>query len=63
MEERLKIYLQVMDEEVKPEDVKCCPKLFFKSYASFYMVTASDSVKARCSCRSIIKIWYVSMRC
>ena len=50
MEQRLKIYLQLMDEEVKPEDVKCCAKLFFKSYFSFHLVTASDCVKARCSC-------------
>ena len=49
MEERLKVYLQLMDKEVKPEDVKCCAKLFFKSYSLFHLVTACDGVKARCS--------------
>ena len=50
MKERLKIYLQLMDEEVKPEEMKCAAKLFFKIYSSFHLVTASDGVKARCSC-------------
>ena len=50
MEERLKIYLQLMDEEVKPEEVKCDVKLFFKAYSSFHLVTVADGVKARCSC-------------
>ena len=59
MEERLKIYLQLMDEEVKQEDVKCCAKLFFKSYSSFHLVTASDGVKARCSCPA----YYQDMVC
>ena len=59
MEERLKIYLQLMDEEVKPEDVKCVAKLFFKSYSSFHLVTAFDGVKARCSCLA----YYQDMVC
>ena len=59
MEERLKIYLQLMYEEVKPEELKCAAKLFFKSYSSFHLVTASDGVKARCSCPA----YYQDMVC
>ena len=44
---------------MKQEDVKCCAKLFFKSYSSFHMVTASDGVKARCSCPA----YYQDMVC
>ena len=59
MEERLKIYLQLMYEEVKPEELKCAAKLFFKSYASFHLVTVSHGVKARCSCPA----YYQDMVC
>ena len=56
MEERLKRFMDLMDE-VKPEDVTCEVKLFFKICASFHLDTECDLVKA-----TIIKIWYVSMR-
>ena len=59
MEERLKIYLQLMEEEAKLEDVKCCAKLFFKSYSSFHLVTASDGAQARYSCPA----YYQDMVC
>ena len=49
MEGRLKGYMELMDKEVKPEDVKCDAKLFFKTYSSFHLVTVRDGVKATCS--------------
>ena len=43
--------MKLLDEEVKPEDVKCESKLFFKTCATFHLVIARDGVKATCSCR------------
>jgi len=51
MEGRLKRFMKLLDKEVKPEDVKCESKLFFKTCASFHLIIARDGVKATCSCR------------
>ena len=58
-EERLKRFMELMNTEVKPEDLKCESKLFFKTYASFHLVTARDGVKATCSCPT----YYQDMVC
>ena len=50
MEGRLKHYMELMDKEVKPINVKCEAKLIFKAYSSFHLVTVRDGVKATCSC-------------
>ena len=59
MEERLRRYMDLMDEEVKQEDVTYDSKLFFKTCSSFYLVTACSKVKATCSCPA----YYQNMVC
>ena len=44
MEERLKRFMDLMDKEVKLEDVTYNSKLFFKTCSSFHLVTARDGV-------------------
>ena len=50
MEGRLKRFMELMSTEVKPEDATCESKLFFKTYASFHLVSVHDGAKATCSC-------------
>ena len=50
MEERLKIYMELMDMEVKPEDVTYPVKMFVISYSSFHLVTMRDGFKSTFSC-------------
>ena len=45
MEERMKLYMELMNTEVKQEDVTGAAKTFFKTYSSFHLVTARDGAK------------------
>ena len=42
MEQRMKRFMDLMNMEVRPEDVTCEEKVFFKTYSSFHLVTARD---------------------
>ena len=59
MEDRLKRFMDLMDKEVKLEDVTYDSKVFFKTCSSFPLVTARDGVKATCSCPA----YYQDMVC
>ena len=46
MEEHMKQFMDLMNTEVKQEEITCEAKLFFKTYTSFHLVTASDGLKS-----------------
>ena len=51
LETRLNRYMDLMDLEVRPEEVKCEAKSSFKTCSSFHLVTArGDGSKSTCSC-------------
>ena len=52
LEERLECFITFMEEEkVKQENVRCPAKKFFKTCASFHVVTViSDGSKGKFSC-------------
>ena len=55
----MKRFMELMNTEVKPEDVTCKSKLFFKTYTLFHLVTVRDGAKATCSCPA----YYQDMVC
>ena len=60
MEGRLKIFMELMNMEVKQEDVMCPVKMVFKSNSSFHLVSSRDGSKSTCSCPRYNQCWDVT---